>query len=303
MNRLETGREIWIYNGKGVDQDCAAAAFESLEGIVDTNCTQIKFLENILNLPNHNANHGTLVMPGGYTFDLQEGLQESGLSNESICKRVYNFVSSGNYLGFGGGSALGCAGLLLSGRKDDRRQFEASLTFPSNIHFDFFKGACAGPLQTMRCSHTPLNHCAVPVKWMGKEDPILKDEPINLFGNCSLWFVDAANREQKVLLEYCDTEIEGEIIKFVPYRESNPAAAIACKVGEQGKALLSGVHPEIRARHLKTWKENDTHFTREWEEPSVKKVIKALSKEEEMQERVLRLFASEIGLPLKQNLS
>lgn len=164
-----------------------------------------------------------LIMPGGRDIPYHQALK--GSTNQKIRRYVEN---GGKYLGICAGGYFGCTNI----------EFEkgSPLEVVGSRELKFFpgtaRGSAFGPNRFKYEDESGA--CAAEVLWEG--DNQLDSASVYFNGGCE--FVNAAAYpETKVLARY----------QNLPH---HPAAIIECQVGA-GKAILSGVHPEYCAFHIK----------------------------------------------------
>lgn len=218
-------KKILIYAGRGVSQQALKqliAAFKS-EGV--ENHYSLESVDNKrLSQGDWEEEAALLVIPGGRDTYYQKKL--SGKGNARIRKWVHE---GGTFLGICAGAYYGCHSI------EFERGTPLEITAPRELCF--FPGVARGPAYgTGLFSYSDESGaCLSSLKWEACGST--KEKVLLSYFNGGCTFVDVKRHANtRVLASYADLE-------------GAPPAIIECMVGD-GKAILSGVHPEFLGDQL-----------------------------------------------------
>lgn len=198
---------ILIYNDDGVSADSANALLDYFRHENARFVTGADLQKN-----NWIFDTTLLIVPGGRSLPYYEKLGDTG--NKNIIAYV---EQGGTYWGFCAGAYYACTKTLFS------EGLPLELKLPGELHF--FEGNAIGPVfaETEFAYQSESGACIVDVIW--------KDQhtyPVYFNGGC--------------YFEHADTFKNTEILAC--YASNQKPAIIACTYGK-GRAILSGVHPEL----------------------------------------------------------
>jgi len=216
-------REIFIYSGAGVAERSRRETPVLLESLLASSGYETYLVNaSAFNDPDWMEKVAVLIMPGG--SDLPYLRHLSGHYNDEIRDYV---TKGGSYLGF-------CAGAYYASAFIDFDR-GGELEVLGERELKFFPGVTKGPAYGVGTYFYGSDNGArmVPLKWCWEEEEVGQDvPPLKIYYNGGCIFLEAEKYQGvKVLARYDD--IPGK-----------PAAIIECTVGE-GRAILSGVHPEF----------------------------------------------------------
>jgi biotin--protein ligase len=158
-------------------------------------------------------------MPGG--ADLPYCKKLNGKGNTQIKAYV---EAGGTYIGFCAGAYYGSH--YCEFHKGDTRGYEVL----GERELSFFPGSAVGPVLAPYDYQSNSGSRIAQIKW--QQSDAQENQIYNVYFNGGCYFKDADQYENvRVLATYNNKGFEGR------------AAIVECRVG-QGKALLSGVHPE-----------------------------------------------------------
>lgn len=202
-------KAILIYNDDGASSDCINALLSYFHG------EKVKCVSGA-DLQKNNWMHDTrlLIIPGGRSMPFYKKLGKAGNNN------IKRFVEQGGcYLGLCAGAYYACTETIFA------EGLPLELKLPGELHF--FQGRAIGPVfaDTEFAYASESGACTVSVIWKNQ-----RSYPVYFNGGC--YFENADH--------FKNTEI------FAKYTSNNLPAIIACAVGK-GRAILSGVHPELSA--------------------------------------------------------
>lgn len=200
-----SSKQILIYNDEGASQECVNALLAYFK---NSKCISGEDLQK------NNWIHSTrlLIMPGGRSLPFYKKLTEIG--NQYIKL----FVEQGGcYVGL-------CAGAYYASTKTVFAEgTPLALTLPGELHF--FQGRAIGPVFT--------------------------DKPFEYNSESGAQNVDIRFEDQKKYSVYFNggcyfenAEAFANTHILARYEKNNLPAIIACQIGK-GRAVLSGVHPEL----------------------------------------------------------
>lgn len=198
---------ILIYHDDGVSADSANAL---LNYFSDENVRFVTGAE--LQKPDWIHHTKRLIIPGGRSLPYYEKLGSAG--NKNIIAYV---AQGGTYWGFCAGAYYACTKTLFA------EGLPLELKLPGELHF--FEGRAIGPVfsNTKFAYESESGACVVDVIWKNENK-----QAVYFNGGC---YFENANQFQ-------NTEI------LARYAANKKAAIIACTLGK-GRAVLSGVHPEL----------------------------------------------------------
>lgn len=222
---ISSVQTIYIYKDEGVSDFSASICEEAIKALDQyTYPTQRINAKQTICL-NWKQNAKAYIMPGGADLSFCEKL--NGTGNKQI--REYVEVG-GNYIGFCAGAYYGSSFVEFNKGNTDGNEVIAAR------ELSFFPGTAVGPLLA---PFTPTSKKGVRIaniKWIA--DNSLNGENYNIYYNGGCSFKDADQfLNVHVLATYANEGFEGL------------AAIVKCQVG-QGKALLSGVHPECSKENI-----------------------------------------------------
>lgn len=211
---------IYVYKDEGVGLVNANYLWKELKKAGYDQSHQLRWVlkEDFLK-DNWEDQTDAIIMPGGRDLPYHEALK--GEANF----RIRNFVvNGGSYLGICAGAYYGCANLEFD--------LGQSLEVKGERELKFFPGLACGP------AFGQGTFCYMSAKG-AKVAKLRMHNGSILFSyfNGGCYFDQASSLENvKVLARYLE----------IPHE---PAAIVYCKVGK-GKAILSGVHPEVGSSSL-----------------------------------------------------
>lgn len=216
---------IFVYDGPGVAGRGVLMACSELQRVAPKSEVKTISPENLL-ISAWEDNCAAIVFPGGRDVPYCETL--AGAANDKIKRFVQ---AGGRYLGLCAGAYYGCAAIEFDmGGELEVRGFR---------ELAFFPGLARGPALGVGSYKYEDDQSAIVIQLRREKSNICLSSYFS--GGC--YFVAASNTPGvEVLFTYDGLSAFGET--------SPMAAIISCQVGE-GKAILSGVHPEYSAVELK----------------------------------------------------
>lgn len=248
-------RTILVYCDEGVGLPSFKQTIAALKEVLNPSSFHVKSIDRQALLQECWEEQASLfVLPGGRDVPYHEALK--GEANAKIAAFV---AQGGAYLGLCAGAYYGAKAI----------EFEKG--YPLEIcgarELGFFPGKAVGPAygSQLFCYQSEKGARAAPIDWVGFD-------PLMLYYNGGCYFEEA--------------EAHPFVTVIARYADINKAAVIECKVG-QGKALLSGVHPEYAANRF-----NST-------DPYLKALVPLLQSKEEARKRFWKaLVCNTLGLTL-----
>lgn len=246
--------DVLLYWDRGVGQHTGEETFQSLSTFFDPSLNRVKKVNHhFLQTTDWEATTILLVIPGGRDIPYHELLK--GEANRKIVQFV---EQGGSYLGICAGAYYGC-GLI---------EFEkgGALDVCASRELAFFPGIAKGPAlgHGLFCyrSYSGAEATDIHTSFEGYEN-----FSTSVFYNGGCTFVSPENYPQvKVLANY----------------QPHLAAIVECRKGK-GKAILCGVHPEVRAHSLAKLTERN---------PRVKEIYSQLIAAENSREKLWNLILS-----------
>lgn len=198
---------ILIYNDEGVSADSANALLNYFSH------QQVSFVTGT-DLQKAECLHDTklFIIPGGRSLPYYEKLGKNG--NNNIIQFVKN---GGTYIGFCAGAYYACARTIFA----EGLPLELKLAGELN----FFNGSAIGPAfsKTQFAYQSESGACMLDVIWKNQAS-------FSVYFNGGCYFEpENAFKNTEILAHYFDTK---------------KPAIVACDFGK-GRAILSGVHPEL----------------------------------------------------------
>ena len=213
-------QDILIYGDDGASPNLIHITKYSIEQIIDPNKYNIRIIHAtyIINDTEWERNAVLLIMPGGRDLPYLRGLGTAGTA------RIRNWVESGGaYLGLCAGGYFGC-------RHIEFALGDELLKVTGERSLQFYPGNCIGPVWNDFQYNSEVGAHAAQLKLSGT------DELIDIYFNGGGKFINASQYNNiDVLASYSETTTE--------------PAIVLCYVG-LGRAILTGVHPEIPANTL-----------------------------------------------------
>jgi biotin--protein ligase len=241
--------KIYIYNGEGVGPRATAQALRFISRLRPLYTVETINANAIINGEWHSSAR-LLIIPGGRDIPYHNALQGAGN------RAIRSFVEAGGaYLGLCAGAYYGCASVDF-----DRG---GPLEVLATRELAFYRGAAIGPAYGVGTFiyDSDAGARASLIDWAGEQRQVYYD------GGC---YFSGEDPNMTVLSRYQDIE-------------SHPPAIIECRVG-QGKAILSGVHPEFGADAIGA----------RYQTPEV--VVTALQKREQDADIVLNGILQRLGV-------
>jgi biotin--protein ligase len=197
---------ILIYNDKGASLVCVQALVDFLSTKHDVKCVCGDDLQKKEWMQNTRA----LIIPGGRSLPFYDTLGSRG--NQHIREFV---EQGGTYVGICAGAYYACAETIFA------QGLPLELTLPGELHF--FSGRAIGPVFADEdfTYDSEKGARVVTVQWQNNAI-----YPAYFNGGC---YFDNGDSKTSVLATYADNQ---------------KPAIIVCSVGA-GRAILSGVHPEL----------------------------------------------------------
>jgi biotin--protein ligase len=214
---------VLVYSGPGVSQSCLLHLKTALSKLLSTRYDVLSISAESLIRDPWTSNCALLAFPGGRDLGYLSSLGELG------CARIADWVRNqgGRYLGL-------CAGAYFA---SDRIEFESGregFEVIGDRPLKFFPGACKG---TAFPNFVYDSEDGARDAIISLEGPVCEqvwlDKPrfLDIYYNGGGYFDEPDDERVQVIARYEELE-------------SKPPAGVVCRVGEHGKALLWGVHPE-----------------------------------------------------------
>ncbi|KAK3503780.1 biotin-protein ligase [Neurospora crassa] len=273
--RLKTDQRVLnvlIYAGAGVTPECLRQCTESLKRLVGSRYAVSHITASTLKTEPWQSTCALLVFPGGADLPFCRDL--NGPGNRVIADYVRN---GGAYLGFCAGGYYGSGQCWF--QLDDPSQ---DVKGPRELAF--FPGTCGGPAFKGFQYHCEMGAKAAKLS-VRKEAFTGGQAPPDVFRsyyNGGGVFLNAEAMESdgvEILAEYADH------IDFPSGKTQ--AAVVFCKVG-QGKAILTGPHPEFSGTSLKSQPDI----------PGYDKLVEEVTADESARLEFLAACLSKMGLSL-----
>lgn len=216
---------VLVYSGAGVSQSCLLHLKTSLKALLSPRYDVLSVSAQALANDPWKDNCALLACPGGRDLGFLTSLGEKG------CKRIADWVreEGGRYLGL-------CAGAYFASSQIEFESGREGFEVKGDRPLKFFNGTCRGT--------------AFPGFLYDSEEGA-RDAVISLQGD--IWTQVWPDRPSSLSIYYngggfFDEPALGDATTTVLARyeelESRPAAGVLCQVGQHGKAVLWGVHPE-----------------------------------------------------------
>lgn len=250
---------VLIYNDKGAGPRSVRLLVKSLKALSIDRFYPLKKIDRHQLASEPWEKHAQLlIFPGGRDLPYKEALH--GEPNAKIRKYVEN---GGSYLGICAGAYYG------SGYVEFEKGYPLEVVQERELAF--FPGIARGPAYGLNRFRYEDESGSVAAKLSWKGSQSLESPSVYFNGGCE--FLNAEKYPNTtVLARYQDIE-------------NHPAAIIECEVN-QGKALLSGVHPEYALKHIE-------------QIPSIpKNVISQLKEKESIREQLFERLIGQI-LPIQ----
>ena len=217
---------VLVFSGSGVSPSCLLHLKTALQSLLSTRYdVQSISAESLIRNP-WTENCALLAFPGGRDLGYLSSLGDAG------CKRIADWVHEG------GGRYLGlCAGAYFA---SDRIEFECGregFEIIGDRPLKLFPGACKGSAFPGFVYNSEEGARAAVVSLESEKiwRDVWQDSPpkLNVYYNGGGFFEEVPESHKNVT-----------IIARYDELENKPAAGVLCRVGETGKAILWGVHPE-----------------------------------------------------------
>ncbi|KAK1753976.1 biotin--protein ligase [Echria macrotheca] len=268
---------VLVYTGTGSTLESVRHCMYSLRRLLSPNYAVIPIAESALLKEPWAPTCALLVFPGGADLGFCRALNGSG--NRQIAQFVRR---GGSYLGF-------CAGGYYGAKRCEFEVGNPELEVVGSRELAFFPGTCRGGAFGGFAYHSERGARAAKVvirKEVFPNDATLPDA-FSCYYNGGGVFVDAEKQESgwiEVLAEYGDKlAVESGAIK---------AAVVYCKVGE-GKAILTGPHPEFAAVNLHKQRDVDGYDD----------LLEALRADDVSRTSFLKACLTKLGLEVNQDES
>ncbi|KAK5654671.1 hypothetical protein OQA88_6994 [Cercophora sp. LCS_1] len=265
---------VLVYTGTGSTLESVRHCMYSLRRLLSPNYAVIPITESALLKEPWAPTCALLVFPGGADLGYCRVLNGSG--NRSITQFVRR---GGAFLGF-------CAGGYYGSQHCEFEVGNPELEVVGSRELAFFQGTCRGGAFKGFEYHSERGARAarIRVKKGALPGPATLPDVFQCYYNGGGVFVDAEKKdsEVEVLAEYEDAlAVESGAVR---------AAVVCCKVGD-GKAILTGPHPEFAAVNL----------VKHREVPGYDDLITALSADEEARSNFLKACLTKLGLEVNQD--
>lgn len=214
---------VLVYNGPGSTPESVKHATESLRKLLSPYYSVHNVDAEVIKNEPWTESTALLVMPGG--ADLPYCTDLNGIGN----KVIRNWVrAGGKYLGFCAGGYFGA----------QRVEFEegTDLEVMGDRELSLYGGKCVGSAYKGFVYDSHAGARAVGVNWQGS--------PFKCYFNGGGVFIPGQNMDAE------NTEVVAEYSQDTEVPNSGRNAVVKMNVGE-GKAVLSGIHPEFNPNMMK----------------------------------------------------
>lgn len=244
-------KQILIYGGEGVSKESLSQTIRAFTPLPYP--LQVIYPDYLIQA-SWEETTALLVIPGGADIPYTQAL--NGPGNQ----KIRNYVERG-------GSFFGiCAGGYYGGAYVD-----FATGTPQEVRgpreLSFFPGPVQGPSLAPYQAKSSKGSRAATLLWKG-DPPFPPETPLTLFYKGGGHFVEASSHAN---------------VKVLALYELGEAAIIECQVG-QGKAILSGVHPEYNPHYLNS------------EDPYLKEIIGHLYRGNPERLALLRCLLERLGI-------
>ncbi|XP_041365199.1 biotin--protein ligase-like [Gigantopelta aegis] len=213
-------RILYVYNGLGVSDVCRDQLFKTLSTLIHPDYHVVEYIKpEEIQCGLWKRNAALITFGGGYDEGFIGALRKEGL------KQVQTYVESGgSYLGLCAGGYFGC----------DRIEFDkhGPLQVCDERHLKFFPGICRGPVFPGFKYRSFKGASAASVTYKP-----LSGQPVTF----SSYYNGGG---QFTLYGEGDSDQTVEILAWYNSLPGTPAAIVKSVVGDNGLAILTGIHPE-----------------------------------------------------------